>query len=430
MKRRLFLRSLWLKGIAIPSAYLLGPTLGRAGGHDTAGGEEHSLRSHGCGRTETGEPKERFKVIARDFYDPYLELIRLLKEASEIEHSLMLQYIYAAFSLKPKYQALVGPPEPSSDGLLGISIQEMQHLAVVNKLLVALGSAPNLDRQDFPSEPDIYPFEFSLERLTKKTLARYTYVESGHDSMPFDSGNVENDQLFCDALTEVLGTHSRLNHVAALYGIVIEQLEAAIEDGVVELDDPEEWLEQLRHIMTEGELNHFRYFRSVFMGDHPALAGDINPWDLPEDHPNYPSFPVTANPSAYFGHANEMQSREARALGWLADLHYWIVLMMLDLHYRVGSEPLNAMAQTHMLGPLQSLAGMLAEYGTGLPFDVLSIGYSPAPTRQGNLEFMLKLSEEADTFANKMKAELPASYPLQLHTATKGIIEAEMKRLG
>ena len=79
----------------------------------------------------------------------------------------MVQYLFAAFTLKPKYAALVGPPEPSSDGLLGIAIQEMQHLASVNKLLVALGSGPNLERQDFPNEPDIYPFPMSLERLTR-----------------------------------------------------------------------------------------------------------------------------------------------------------------------------------------------------------------------------------------------------------------------
>src|SRR5690606_17647280 len=34
--------------------------------------------------------------IFRDFNDPYLELIRLLREAAEIEHDLMVQYLYGA----------------------------------------------------------------------------------------------------------------------------------------------------------------------------------------------------------------------------------------------------------------------------------------------------------------------------------------------
>src|SRR4051794_22898235 len=45
---------------------------------------------------------ERAQVI-RDFADPLLELTRLLREASEIEHALLLQYLYGAFSLKPAY---------------------------------------------------------------------------------------------------------------------------------------------------------------------------------------------------------------------------------------------------------------------------------------------------------------------------------------
>jgi len=37
--------------------------------------------------------------------DPYLELIRLLKEGSEIEQDLMVQYLYSAYALKPEYAA-------------------------------------------------------------------------------------------------------------------------------------------------------------------------------------------------------------------------------------------------------------------------------------------------------------------------------------
>ena len=33
--------------------------------------------------------------VHRDFSNPYLELVRLLREAAEIEHDLMVQYLYA-----------------------------------------------------------------------------------------------------------------------------------------------------------------------------------------------------------------------------------------------------------------------------------------------------------------------------------------------
>ena len=285
MKRRLFLRSLWLKSIALPSAYFLSPALKSA---DRPGDtvDDKKQQGHGCGRTEKGEAKARYGVIARDFYDPYLELIRLLKEASEIEHSLMIQYLFAAFSIKPEYAALVGPPEPSSDGLLGIAIQEMQHLAIVNKLLVALGSGPNLDRQDFPHEPDIYPFPLSLERLTRGSLARYTYVEAGRDSMPVDGPQSASSQLLCDRLTAELGVHTELNHVAGLYGIIINHLQSMADEDVLQLDAFDDWLSQLNEIMIQGEQNHFRFFSQLFLGRHPAFEGSQNFWDLDEDHPD------------------------------------------------------------------------------------------------------------------------------------------------
>ncbi len=427
MKRRLFLRSLWLKGIALPSAYFLSPVLNSAAADrfdDPPADQDRP--GHGCGRTEQGEAKPRYGVIARDFHDPYLELIRLLKEASEIEHSLMIQYLFAAFTLKPKYQALAGPPEPSSDGLLGIAIQEMQHLATVNKLMVALGSGPNLDRQDFPHEPDIYPFPLSLERLTRSSLARYTYVEAGRDSIPVDGPMSASDQLLCDELTAELGTTTGLNHVASLYGIIVNHLESMADEGILQLAAPDEWIGKLNDIMIEGERNHFRFFSRLLLGRHPAFEGMSNPWELAEDHPDYPSFYVPSNPTAYLGHENQIRSPEARALAWLGNLHYWMVLMMLDLHYRSDSEALNALAQTHMMGPLQSLAGRLAEYGSGLPFDRQSIGYSPAPDRVGNLRFILRLSQEADTLAHKMRAGLPAGYPLELHRATVALIDMEL----
>ena len=42
-------------------------------------------------------------TVLRDFNDPYLELLRLLTVAAEIEHGLMVQYLYAGFSVKPVY---------------------------------------------------------------------------------------------------------------------------------------------------------------------------------------------------------------------------------------------------------------------------------------------------------------------------------------
>ncbi len=106
-------------------------------------------------------------TIVRDFADPYLELVRLLREASEIEHALLVQYLYGAYSLKPQYAGIRGFGFANPHDLIGVAIQEMQHLEAVNRMLGALGAAPNLVRQDFPYEPDIYPFPLNLEPLSR-----------------------------------------------------------------------------------------------------------------------------------------------------------------------------------------------------------------------------------------------------------------------
>jgi Ferritin-like len=97
---------------------------------------------------------------------PYLELVRLVREASEIEHALLVQYLYASFSVKSRYQAVIGTGGDSIS-LVGVAVQEMHHLARVNELLTDLHAALNLVRQEFPYEPDIYPFELSMEPLSR-----------------------------------------------------------------------------------------------------------------------------------------------------------------------------------------------------------------------------------------------------------------------
>ncbi|MER6030969.1 ferritin-like domain-containing protein [Streptomyces sp. NPDC001851] len=106
--------------------------------------------------------------------------VLLLHIAAEIEHSLMVQYLFAAYSLG-------GPQVPEhlradvrrwQEIVLGIAKEEMGHLLTVQNLLIALGSPVNLNREDYPWGTDFYPFPFTLRRLTQETLARYICAES------------------------------------------------------------------------------------------------------------------------------------------------------------------------------------------------------------------------------------------------------------
>ncbi|PTL83594.1 ferritin-like domain-containing protein [Vitiosangium sp. GDMCC 1.1324] len=105
--------------------------------------------------------------------------VLLLHIAAEVEHALMVQYLYAAYSLG-------GPQVPQKhrervrhwqEVVLGIAKEEMGHLITVQNVLRLIGGPLNLDREDYPWGSEFYPFEFTLEPLTKDSLARYIFAE-------------------------------------------------------------------------------------------------------------------------------------------------------------------------------------------------------------------------------------------------------------
>ncbi len=105
---------------------------------------------------------------------PRDEAIFLLHTAAEIEHALMVQYLYAAWSLPPDGSAVVGRWRRD---ILQIAREEMAHFASVQNLLRFIGGPLNFDREDFPFRTAFYPFPFRLEPLGRASLARYIAAE-------------------------------------------------------------------------------------------------------------------------------------------------------------------------------------------------------------------------------------------------------------
>src|SRR6185436_13247802 len=99
--------------------------------------------------------------------------IFLLHVAAEIEHSLMVQYLYAAYSLADDAKARTW-----REVILGIAKEEMGHLITVQNILRALGAPIHLEREDYPYRSEFYPFHFRLEPLSLRSLARYIYAEA------------------------------------------------------------------------------------------------------------------------------------------------------------------------------------------------------------------------------------------------------------
>jgi hypothetical protein len=112
------------------------------------------------------------------------ELTYLLCQAAELEHGLMCEYLYAAFSLK----STAGPGlrddqlaavEHWRKMILTIAAQEMMHWAMVQNLLTSVGSAPYVSRPHMPHQARGYPpgVQFRLLPFGEAALQHFVYLE-------------------------------------------------------------------------------------------------------------------------------------------------------------------------------------------------------------------------------------------------------------
>ncbi len=138
------------------------------------------------------------------------ELVAALHEASEIEQQLMIQYLYAAFSMKKRPDERCSAAQYESvrrwgSTLLMVARQEMEHLALVNGLLTAIGADPYFGRENIPLQSryylgaglaaeraltaaaeDVVPCDipFVFERFNLATIGRFVCAESpGYDTL-------------------------------------------------------------------------------------------------------------------------------------------------------------------------------------------------------------------------------------------------------
>ena len=189
--------------------------------------------------------------------------------------------------------------------------------------------------QDFPYEPDIYPFAFDLEPLSRTSLAKYVYAEAPEDALRMDRAKSEDDVAFLHGLSAALGGEVRLNHVGSLYGTIIELLrELPNSKALAKWPDLDAWTEKLERIKDEGEADHYEFFKSLFLAQHDGFGQVSQIWNLSADDPAYPSYALPANPSGFVGHDNQILYLTTLALAQLSNLHYWIVLCLLDVSYR------------------------------------------------------------------------------------------------
>ncbi|MBV9175005.1 MAG: ferritin-like protein [Chloroflexi bacterium] len=111
-------------------------------------------------------------------------LIYVLCLAAELEHSIMSQYLYAAFSLKQGADENVTSEQLEAierwrKAVTHVATQEMLHLALVQNLLTSIGAAPHLGRPNLPPPPGHFPASVSLALLPfgEAALRHFMYLE-------------------------------------------------------------------------------------------------------------------------------------------------------------------------------------------------------------------------------------------------------------
>jgi hypothetical protein len=165
------------------------------------------------------------------------DLLYLLSQASELEHSLACQYLFTAFSLKESTdegisQAQLNKINRWRRTINGIAVQEMLHLALASNLLTAIGGAPYFRRANFPQAKTYtsLKLQFKLAPFNETTLNRYICFE-----LPNNFDNEEqrgNWTQFCQRIRDeellrllalpepLLPRKLKYNTIGELYGLI------------------------------------------------------------------------------------------------------------------------------------------------------------------------------------------------------------------
>ncbi len=296
------------------------------------------------------------------------ELMDLLSEAAEIEHSLACQYLYAAFSLKQ-------PGDPGIDTerraelvtrwfdriVHTIATQEMLHLALANNMLTAIGGAPYLLRPNFPQWDKLYSvgLDSVLTPFSIPTLERFMCWEKPQWPGPWDQACAERplmlvaskEQVQTDALnpdaypyTTIAGLYDRIRTLfqqsderALFIGAPKDQLTERYVPFVPPLfpvTDIASACAAIDLIIVEGEGTpspdptdcHYGYFRDI----RDELQAEL------EADPSFePAWPCVDNPLYDVHHDNTMVGATmildpaTRQIGELFTASYDVLLTLL-----------------------------------------------------------------------------------------------------
>lgn len=357
---------------------------------------------------------------------PRDEAVFLLHTAAEIEHALMVQYLYAAWSLRADGSERV---QRWRREVLQVAREEMAHLAAVQNLLRFVGGPLNFDREDLPHRTEFYPFPFRLEALGRGSLARFVTAE-----MP--AAPDVDAALIDDAVQIATGKAGRpVNRVGALY----RRLETLFAEGGplpdADLRPDTAASVQARPERFRADVGHGPYYlRAVrTRADAIALLDDIadqgeGDADMPRSHfstflemfdtwseAGDPVIDVPTDPSTHPG-TGTGRITHPRAAAWAAIFNRHYRMLLCWLHHALltpQTDPLSSglclrvfgeMLVLGEVGPLLTTLPRTDDGGdgtprAGAPFELpYTLAFPDLPGDRWDLHRDLLVETRADLF--------------------------------
>ncbi|PRY11892.1 ferritin-like protein [Pontibacter ummariensis] len=294
------------------------------------------------------------------------ELLNALAEAAELEHGLLIQYLFAAFSLKRRpdegisltQQLMIEDWEKT---ILSVAHQEMYHLANVCNLLSAIGGAPRFERPNFPQPlKKYYPFDFQLEKFNDFTLYRFIIFELPQGVTPPPPPKEVNLNESIKTTAAFAPDPLIYNHIGELYNRIAEGFKAIPESllfiGSHNHQDIDRWtlrlsmhavtnretaLKAIKEIVEEGEgttNNRKDSHYDKFLKIREALLAE-----KAKDPDFEPARQIVINPQTrehrdINGAITLITNKISRKVAELFNTTYSTMLMMLIQYYSYGDE--------------------------------------------------------------------------------------------
>ena len=160
------------------------------------------------------------------------ELIFLLNQAAELEHSLCCSYFFTALSLKDSLdEGLTEETLPKVKRwkriFNDVAVEEMMHLAVVNNLLISVGAPPHFDRPNFPHDCAYYmpDLEIGLQPFNEATLRHFIAVEQpAGGTLPLAPSTLATAGVEGDLENEIGPDPHRLDSQGEIYTMIADGL--------------------------------------------------------------------------------------------------------------------------------------------------------------------------------------------------------------